>query len=96
VSTKRKTKPSIGGATKPTTFTLADVLISLDQETSISPTRLRDLQSAVKRVAELLGQEPRAVPLDLPAISTKLANVNLVSPPCRHRIKVSVLASIIF
>ena len=79
MATKRKTKPSTGGAAKPTTLTLADVLISLAEETSLSATRLRDLQSAVKRVAELLGQEPRAVPLDLPAISTKLASVNPIA-----------------
>jgi hypothetical protein len=79
VATKRKTKPSTGGAAKPTALTLADVLISLGEETSLSDTRLRDLQSAVKRVAELLGQEPRAVPLDLPAISTKLARVNPIA-----------------
>ena len=79
MATKGKTKPSTGGAAKPTTLTLADVLISLGEETSLSATRLRDLQSAVKRVAELLGQEPRAVPLDLPAISTKLASVNPIA-----------------
>ena len=56
MATKRKTKPSTGGAAKPTTSTLADVLISLGEETSLSATRLRDLQSAVKRVAELLGK----------------------------------------
>jgi len=42
-------------------------------------SRLRDLQSAVKRVAELLGQEPGAIPLDLPAISTKLKTVNPIA-----------------
>ena len=76
MATIDKTKPSTGGAAKLTTLTLADVLISLAEETSLSDTRLR---SAVKRVAELLGQEPRAVPLDLPAISTKLARVNPIA-----------------
>jgi hypothetical protein len=79
VSARHRTKPSNRGAAKPATSTLAEVLISLGQETSISPTRMRDLQSAVKRVAELLGQEPGAVPLDLPAISTKLASVNPIA-----------------
>jgi integrase len=79
VSSKRKTKPANSGAAKPTTFTLADVLISLAQETSLSATRLRDLQSAVKRVAELLGEDPAAVPLDLPAISVKLRSVNPIA-----------------
>ena len=79
MATTGKTKPSTGGAAKPTALTLADVLISLAEETSLSDTRLRDLQSAVKRVAEPLGQEPRAVPLDLPAISTKLARGNPIA-----------------
>ena len=79
MATKGKTRPSTGGAAKPTTLTLADVLISLAEENSLSDTRLRDLQSAVKRVAELLGQEPSAVPLDLPAISAKLASVNPIA-----------------
>jgi hypothetical protein len=51
----------------------------LRPETSLSAIRLRDLQSAVKRVAELLGQEPRAIPLDLPAIGTKLKSVNPIT-----------------
>ena len=79
MSTKRKMKPSTSGAAKPTTFTLADVVISLRQESSLSATRLRDLQSAVKRVADLLSEEPGAIPLDLPAISTKLASVNPIA-----------------
>lgn len=79
MSAKRKTKPSNSAAAKPATSTLAEVLISLGQETSMSPTRMRDLQSAVKRVAELLGQEPRGVALDLPAISAKLAGVNPIA-----------------
>ena len=33
-----------------------------------SATRLRDLRSAVKRVAHLLGNEPAAIPLDMDAI----------------------------
>jgi hypothetical protein len=39
VATKGKTKPSTGGAAKPTALTLADVLISLGEETSLSDTR---------------------------------------------------------
>lgn len=37
------------------------------------------MQSAVKRVADLLGDEPAAILLDLPAIGTKLANVNPIT-----------------
>jgi integrase len=74
--TKRKPKDSARDGTDPTTVTLADLLISLEHVTSLSATRLRDLHSAVKRVAGLLGDEPAGTPLDLPAISTKLARVN--------------------
>ena len=77
--TNRKTKASSDGASKSKALTLADVLNSLGQETSLSATRLRDLQSAVKRVADLLGDVPAAIPLDLPAIGTKLANVNPIT-----------------
>lgn len=79
VSTNRKMKDATLDAVKPTTLTLADVLISLSQETALSATRLRDLQSAVKRVAGLLGEEPASVSLDLPAISTKLKSVNPIA-----------------
>jgi integrase len=79
VSAKRKTRPSNSGPAKLPPSTLAEVLVSLRQETSISPTRMRDLQSAVNRVAKLLGQEPGAVTLDLPAISAKLASVNPIA-----------------
>jgi hypothetical protein len=76
---KRTKKGSARGVTNPTTDTLADVLISLEHATSLPATRLRDLQSAVKRVAGLLGDEPAGIPLDLPAISTKLAGVNPIA-----------------
>jgi integrase len=79
VSTKRETKPSSSAAAKPAASTLADVVLSLGQETSLSAKRLRDLQSAVKRVAELLSEEPAAIALDLPTISTKLASVNPIA-----------------
>jgi integrase len=74
MSKKRKTKGSVTDAAN-----LADLFISLQHETSLSATRLRDLQSAVKRVASLLGQEAAAIPLDLPAISAKLAEFNPVA-----------------
>jgi integrase len=75
---KRKTNGPALRATDPT-VTLADLLIALEHETSLSATRLRDLHSAVKRVAGLLGNEPAGIPLDLPAISTKLAGVNPIA-----------------
>src|SRR5262249_18161656 len=56
--------------------TLAEVLAALDRPGGLSGTRLRDLKSAVKRVAILLGNEPAAIPLDMAAISTRLATIN--------------------
>jgi hypothetical protein len=59
--------------------TLATVLTALAQNEDLSPTRRRDLISAVKRVADLLSQEPAAIPVDMPAISAGLAAVNPVA-----------------
>jgi integrase len=61
--------------------TLADVLAALDQRAhgSLLATHWRDLASAVKRVAMLLGDEPAAIALDMPAISARLAAVNPVA-----------------
>jgi integrase len=77
--TKRKTRTSGRGAAIPTSVTMADVLVALEHTASISATRLRDLRSAVQRVAGLLGEEPAAILLDLPAISAKLASVNPIA-----------------
>ena len=58
--------------------TLASILAAVELgRGEISDVRLRDLRSAVKRVAELIGDEPAAIALDLPAISSRL---NTVSP----------------
>lgn len=59
--------------------TLAGVLADLERPGKLSATRLRDLRSAVKRVATLLGDEPAAIPLDIGAISARLAAVNPVA-----------------
>ena len=53
--------------------TLAGVLTALEQNDNLSATRRRDLVSAVRRVASLLGDEPAAIPLDMGAISARLA-----------------------
>jgi integrase len=76
MSNKRKTKISPPNPANPSAATLADLLSSLQHETSLSAIRMRDLQSAVKRVARLLNEEPVAIPLDLPAIGVKLAAIN--------------------
>jgi len=68
---RRKTPTAL---TEP--VTLATVLTALDRAEGLSDTRLRDLKSATKRVAILLGNEPAAIPLDMAAISARLATIN--------------------
>lgn len=57
-------------------MTLAAMLAALDRPGELSATRLRDLRSAVKRVANLLGNEPAALPLDIAGISARLNTIN--------------------
>lgn len=52
--------------------TLADVLNCLGRRDTVAETRLRDLRSSVRRVAELLADEPAHIPLELPALSARL------------------------
>lgn len=71
----RQPKPTFPQRTTPPETTLAHVLTALENSAH-SETRRRDLRSGVKRVAALLGEEPSLIPLDLSAISAKLAAVN--------------------
>jgi integrase len=73
---KSGSSPKKGTATVPAT--LAEVLAVLEQDCGLPPTRLRDLRSAVKRVAALVGQEPAVIRFDLAGISAQLARVNPV------------------
>jgi integrase len=59
--------------------TLAEVLAALEQNTGLSPTRLRDQRSAVLRVAGLLGNVPAGIALDLPTIAAGLAAISPVA-----------------
>jgi integrase len=74
---KRKTARNATAPAEP--VTLADVLAALDRASGLSGTRLRDLKSATKRVAALLGNEPAAISLDMGAIGAGLAAVNPVA-----------------
>jgi hypothetical protein len=51
------------------------VLTALEKDEKLTATRRRDLASAVRRVASLLGDEPAAIALDMAAISARLATV---------------------
>jgi integrase len=59
--------------------TLAEVRVALERNTGLSPTRLRDLRSAVMRVAGLLGNVPAGIALDLPALAARLAAISPVA-----------------
>jgi hypothetical protein len=63
----------------PQAKTLADVLAVVERSATLSPTPLRDLRSAVVRVADLLGNIPGRIALDLPTISARLAAINTVA-----------------
>jgi integrase len=76
-NSKTRLAPAKGQAKEPAT--LGAVLIALEQNAELGTTRLRDLRSAVKRVAHLLDQEPAAVGLDLSEISARLGAINAVA-----------------
>ncbi len=74
---KTPTKPAkvaSGGPAIPA-VNLDDVLNALRAHKALSEIRRRDLVSSIKRVANLLGDNPTHIPLDLPAISAQLAAV---------------------
>jgi hypothetical protein len=77
MSKRSKNKAPDGVAPEP--VTLATVLAGLEQPSALSATRRRDLRSAVHRVADLLGNEPRGVPLDMEAIRVGLAAISPVA-----------------
>jgi integrase len=79
MTTKRKINVAQDAADGPIKVSFVDVLTALKGNSALSETRLRDLRSAVKRVAFLLGDDPARIPLDLPTISAKLAAVNPVA-----------------
>jgi integrase len=58
---------------------LATVLTALDRPSGLSETRVRDLRSAVRRTAELLGNVPAAIPLAMGDIQAALAAVNPIA-----------------
>jgi integrase len=76
MTVKPKKKPPIGGAETITTITLLDLLNAVEGREALSATRRRDLRSSIKRVALLVGDDLARIPLDMPAISAKLATVS--------------------
>ena len=79
MSKRPRTPASPGRSAPPGPMTLATVLAALERKGVLSETRLRDLRSAVKRVAVLLGNDPGGVDLDLSVISARLATISPVA-----------------
>jgi integrase len=73
------TKSSSEPGTSPAPPTLATLLAALESHSGLSETRRRDLRSAVKRVAHLLGNTPAAIPLAMDTIREGLGSVNPIA-----------------
>jgi hypothetical protein len=58
---------------------LAILLAALEDQSGLSESRRRDLRSAVKRVAQLLGNAPAAIPLAMGTIRDGLGAVNPIA-----------------
>src|SRR5271166_2128643 len=76
VMTQPKGKAASREAIVAQSMTLATLHTALERSGALSATRLRDLRSAVRRIADLLGNEPAGVALDMEAISLRLSTVN--------------------
>jgi integrase len=77
---RSKSRTPSRGDVRAEPMTLATMLAALERRGSIlSGTRLRDLRSAVKCVADLLGNEPAGISLDMEAISARLGAVSPLS-----------------
>lgn len=78
--------------------TLADVVDALERSPDLSPTRVRDLRSAISRFCALSGEEPGHIALDLGQLRTRLNAINPVaagiSPKSLANIRSDLLAAI--
>ena len=91
-------KDPMSRASPAITPTLGDVLTSLATREDLSEMRRRDLRSAVKRVAALLGDAPERIPLVMPSISARLAKLSAaaagVSTKTFHNLRSDFLAAV--
>jgi integrase len=76
---KRSKSPALASVQALSPATLATVLDALEGSAGLSGSRIRDLRSAVKRVAELLGNVPAAIPLVMEQIQEGLRAVNPIA-----------------
>ena len=79
MSKRSKSRTQPGEPAVPPPATLATVLKALDGSSGLTETRLRDLRSAVRRVAELLGNVPAAIPLAMEKIQAGLSTINPIA-----------------
>ena len=88
-----KTPPS-----SPEMLTMADVISQISDDEQLSPTRKRDLISAIKRACHLLGRDPAGLPADIPILKTGLATLNPAQAGLARKtlqnIKANVLAAL--
>ena len=91
-------KDPMSRASPAITPTLGDVLTSLATREDLAEMRRRDLRSAVKRVAALLGDAPERIPLVMPSISARLAKLSAaaagVSTKTFHNLRSDFLAAV--
>ena len=92
---EKKPIPTPHGAKTPT---LGDVRDAVKVSPNLTPTRIRDLVSAISCFGTLIGEEPDSIPLDLAAIGARLGAVNPVaagiSPKRLANIRCDLLAAI--
>ena len=77
---------------------MADVISQISDDEQLSPTRKRDLISAIKRACHLLGRDPAGLPADIPILKTGLATLNPAQAGLARKtlqnIKANVLAAL--
>ena len=71
-SSSTATSPFISTDTK----MLSDVITSLDERSDLSPSRCRDLKSALRSIARLIGQPLQAIPANINWLHIKLRRIN--------------------
>lgn len=76
---RKKFRPNAPAQRAGELLTLAHVLFGLERADGLSATRRRDLRSAVRRVASLLGNVPASVALEMAAIAARLSVANPVA-----------------
>jgi integrase len=77
---------------------LADVLSDLERDTSLSPTRRRDLRSAVRRFCDLVDRDPARVPASIAAVQGAVNGLTSggtgVSPKTHQNLRANLLAAL--